>query len=142
MQSFTYPVKLTRDKQDGGFVVTCRDIPEVVTQGGSIDDALDQAAGALEAAVETRIIDGMAIPLPSEARRGEYLAALPVNTAMTAALHLALQESGISKSELARLMALDEKEARRILNPKHATRIATMERALHLLGKRVEVVVE
>jgi hypothetical protein len=39
------------------------------------------------------------------------------------------------------MIALDEKEARRILHPKHATRIATMERGLHLLGKRVEVVV-
>jgi hypothetical protein len=30
MPTFTYPVKLTRDRKDGGYVVSCRDIPEVI----------------------------------------------------------------------------------------------------------------
>ena len=33
MQSFVYPVKLTVDKEDGGFVVTFRDLPEAISQG-------------------------------------------------------------------------------------------------------------
>jgi antitoxin HicB len=36
---------------------------------------------------------------------------------------------------------MDEKEARRILDPRHATKVLTLERAPHALGKRVEVVV-
>jgi len=36
MQRFTYPVTLTPDEVDGGYVVACRDAPEVVTQGESI----------------------------------------------------------------------------------------------------------
>ncbi len=28
MLQFTYPIKLTADRKDGGFVVTCRDLPE------------------------------------------------------------------------------------------------------------------
>jgi antitoxin HicB len=142
MQAFVYPVILKADKRDGGFVVTCRDLPEVVTQGESIEEAVQQASGALEAAVEVRILDGLDIPAPSAKKRGEHLAVLPVTTAIKAALYLAMHEYGISKSELARLMELDEKEARRILDPRHSTRISTMERALHMLGKRVEVVVE
>ena len=43
--------------------------------------------------------------------------------------------------EAARRLGLDEKEARRMLDPRHGTKVSTLERALHLLGKRVELVV-
>lgn len=141
MQAFTYPVLLTPDKKAGGYVVTCRDVAEVVTQGESLAAAIDAAAGALEAAIEMRIEDGLDVPLPSSPKRGEHLVALPVTTAMKAALYLAMHEQGVTKADLARLLQLDEKEARRILDPKHATKVTTMERALHALGKRVEVLV-
>lgn len=141
MQRFTYPVTLTPDAQDGGYVVTCRDIPEVVTQGESVEDALDAAEGALEAAIEMRIEDGMEIPVPSSRRRGEHLASLPVGTAMKAALHVSMREQNVSKADLARRLGVDEKEARRMLDPKHGTKVPALERALHALGKRVELVV-
>lgn len=141
MQRFTYPATLTPDAQDGGYIVTCRDIPEVVTQGESVEDALDAAEGALEAAIEMRIEDGMEIPVPSSKRRGEYLASLPVGTAMKAALYVSMREQNVSKADLARRLGLDEKEARRMLDPKHGTKVPALERALHALGKRVELVV-
>jgi len=141
MQRFTYPVTLTPDAHDGGYVVTCRDIPEVVTQGENVEDALGAAEGALEAAIEMRIEDGMEIPVPSSRRRGEYLASLPVGTAMKAALHVSMREQNVSKADLARRLGVDEKEARRMLDPKHGTKVPALERALHALGKRVELVV-
>ncbi len=52
-----------------------------------------------------------------------------------------MREQGVSKSELARRLGLDEKEAGRMLNPRHAIKVPTLERALHALGKRVAVVV-
>jgi len=141
MQQFTYSVILTPDEKAGGFVVTCRDVPEVVTQGETIEDAISEAQGALEAAIEMRIEDGMAIPVPSAKKRGEHFAALPVGTAMKAALYVSMQEQNVSKAELARRLGLDEKEARRMLDPKHGTKVPALERALHALGKRVELVV-
>jgi antitoxin HicB len=141
MQRFTYPVILTADAQDGGYVVTCRDVPEVVTQGDTIEDAIGAAEGALEAAIEMRIEDGMDIPVPSAKRRGERLARLPIGTAMKAALHVSMREQNVTKADLARRLGLDEKEARRMLDPRHGTKVSTLERALHLLGKRVELVV-
>lgn len=141
MQRFVYPIALASEALDGGFVVTCRDLPEAVTQGDTLEEALEAAEGALEAAVEMRIADGLDIPVPSKPKQGEQLAALPVGSAMKAAVYLAMKEQGLSKSDLARRMDLDEKEARRILDPKHATKVPTLERALHALGKRVEVVV-
>lgn len=140
MQRFVYPVILAADA-DGGYVVTCRDVPEAVTQGETIEEAIGEAEGALEAAIEMRMEDGMEIPLPSAKRRDEHLAGLPINTAMKAALYIAMREQNVSKSELARRLGLDEKEARRMLDPRHGTKVPALEKALHALGKRVELVV-
>jgi antitoxin HicB len=141
MQRFAFPVVLTPDEKDGGFVVTCRDVPELVTQGETIEDAISEAEGALGAAIEMRIEDGMNIPSPSRKKRGEHLASLPVGTAMKAALTISMQEQNVSKAELARRLGMDEKEARRMLDPKHGTKVPALERALHALGKRIELVV-
>lgn len=141
MQRFTYPIILTLDKHDGGYVVSCRDVPEVVTQGETIEEVVSDAEGALEAAIEMRMEDGLDIPLPTPKKRGEHLACLPINTAMKAALYLAMREQNVSKSELARRLGLDEKETRRMLDPRHGTKVPALERALHVLGKRLELVV-
>lgn len=141
MLQFTFPVVLKPDKKDGGFVVTCRDVPEVVTQGETMDEAINEAEGALQAAIEMRIEDGMCVPVPSARKRSEHLACLPVGTSMKAALTVSMREQNVSKAELARRLGLDEKEARRMLDPKHETKVPTLERALHALGKRIELVV-
>ena len=46
----------------------------------------------------------------------------------------------VSKTELARRLGLNEKKARRMLDPKHQTKVPTLKRALHALGKRIEPV--
>ncbi|MDB5970961.1 MAG: hypothetical protein JWQ90_3411 [Hydrocarboniphaga sp.] len=140
MRQFAYAVKLTPDKDDGGYVVTCRDLPEAITQGESIEDALTEAADCLEEAVAARIDDGGDIPTPSVSRRGERAVSVPASMALKAAVYLAMREAGISNSELARRMHLDEKEARRILDPHHPTKLPRIEAALSALGRRVELI--
>lgn len=88
MQCFAHPITLAIDEEDGGFVVTCRDIPEVITQGDRLEDALEAAEGALEAAIEMRIEDGLDIPLPSVPQEGEHLAALPTGVTMKLTAYL------------------------------------------------------
>ena len=139
MRQFTYPMKLTRDRNDGGFVVTCRDFPEAITQGETSEEAIIEAADCLEETIAARIDDGRDIPMPTEARRGEKLVSVPPSMALKAAVYLAVRESGLSNSELARRMQLDEKEARRILDPHHPTKIARIEAALSVLGRHVQL---
>lgn len=86
-----YPIALTADP-DGGFVVACRDLPEVITQGENRAQALEEAEGALQAAIEMRIQDEIDIPAASRLRPGELLVAVPIGTAMTAALYLTMRE--------------------------------------------------
>jgi antitoxin HicB len=132
-------MKLTRDRNDGGFVVTCRDFPEAITQAETPDEAMLEAADCLEEAIAARIDDGRDIPMPTEVLRGEKLVSVPPSMALKAAVYLAVREAGLSNSELARRMQLDEKEARRILDPHHPTKIARIEAALSVLGRHVQL---
>lgn len=139
MDRFSFPVTLTPDKDDGGFVVTFRDLPEAITQGETPQESLNEAIDCLEEAIAARIDENLEIPHPSKPKRAEHLVHLPLQMTLKAALYLAIGEADISKVELARLMKVDEKEVRRMVDPHHGTKLATIERALKALGKRAEV---
>lgn len=84
---YTYPVILTEDPDDGGYVVTCRDLPEAITQGDTVAEALAEAADALDEALCGRINHGKTIPEPSADQARERLVPVPVTTAPKAAAY-------------------------------------------------------
>ncbi|GAA6620848.1 type II toxin-antitoxin system HicB family antitoxin [Scytonema sp. NUACC26] len=92
MSRFVFPALLTPDEQDGGFIVTFRDLPEAITQGNDIEQSLFEAADCLEEAIAARIDDKLDIPEPSSVCTGEYKVAVPVQTALKAALYLAMRK--------------------------------------------------
>ena len=139
MQSFVYPVKLTPDKEDGGFVVTFRDLPEAISQGENIKDALSEAVDCLEEAIANRIVMDLSIPIPSNCKKGEYLIFLPVQMSAKAALYLTMKEIDVSKVELARRLQCDEKEIRRLLDPRHPSKLPRIEAALAIIGRQLVV---
>ena len=142
MQSFIYPVNLTPDKDDGGYVVKFIDLPEAITQGETVNDALLEATDCLEEAIANRIAMGLPIPNPSSAKSEQYIVPLPALMAAKAALYMAIQEIGISKVDLAKRLGCDEKEVRRLLDPHHSSKIPRIESALHAVGKNLIVSVD
>ncbi len=96
-------------------------------------------ADCLEEAIAARSDDGRDIPMPSTPRRGEQPVSAPPSMALKAAVRLAVREAGISNSQFARRMRLDEKEARRILDPHHPTKLTRIEAALSVLGRHVQL---
>lgn len=134
---FAYPVTLTLDETDGGFVVTFPDVPEAITQGDDSTHALIEASDALDEAIAGRIRRGDSIPEPSEAGPDQPVVSVPALTAAKAALYLALREADISKSELAVRLGCDEKEVRRLLDPRHLSKLPRIQKALTVLGKRI-----
>ena len=141
MQSFIYPATLTPDKEDGGFVVTFVDLPEAITQGENVEDALSEAADCLDEAIANRIVMGLPIPSPSSAKRRRHpvLLVLAAQTAAKAALYLAIQKAQVTQAELAKRLACDEKEVRRLLDPRHPSKLPRIESALAALGQRLVV---
>ena len=81
---FTYPARLRHDST-GEFIVSFRDLPECLTSGATVPDALAEAADVLEEAIAGRIDDAEAIPVPSARRSGEHHVAVPAGTAAKAA---------------------------------------------------------
>lgn len=67
---------------------------------------------------------------------------VPAPMAAKAALYLAMGEAGISNSALAGRLHCDEKEVRRMLDPRHATKLPRIQKALELLGKRLVLSLE
>jgi antitoxin HicB len=137
-----YPAKLERGEKPGVLVVTFRDLPEAITQGRGEKDAVWQAADCLEEAIAGRIADGREIPRVSRPVRGERLIPVPAPMAAKAALYLAMREAGITNVQLARKLGCDEKEVRRMLDPRHSTKLPRIKEAIEVLGKRLVLGVE
>jgi len=142
VQTFVYPARFERGDKSGVLVITFRDVPEAITQGTGEKDAIWQAADCLEEAIAGRIADGREIPKPSRAARGERLIPVPAPMAAKAALYLAMREAGMTNVQLARKLGCDEKEVRRMLDPRHPTKLPRIKEALDVLGKRLVVGVE
>ncbi|HEY8021936.1 MAG TPA: type II toxin-antitoxin system HicB family antitoxin [Thermoanaerobaculia bacterium] len=138
-REFAYPVILTPDHDDGGFVVRFPDLPEAITQGEDELDALEEATDALDEALAGRIRRGDEIPRPSERRRGQQVVLPTPLIAAKAALYLRLRTSGLTKSDLARTLNCDVREVRRLLDPKHPSKLPRLVRALAALGGRLEL---
>lgn len=59
--------------------------------------------------------------------------------AVKAALTLAVREAGITKSELARRLGCDVREARRLLDPRYPSKLPRIAEALARLDKRLAI---
>jgi len=134
MRTFIYPVILTPDTQQRGFVVTFPNVPEAITQGDNLPEALHQAADCLDEAIAGRIRHRESIPEASAVGPDQYAISLPVSTAAKAALYLALQQAQITQSELAERLRCDEQEVSHLLDPRRTANISRLESALGALG--------
>jgi antitoxin HicB len=138
-REFAYPVTLTPDEDDGGFVVSFPDLPEAIAQGKDEREALEEATDALDEALAGRIRRGVDIPRPSPHQRGQRVVVPPPLMAAKAALYLQLQAARITRSELARTLGCDVREVRRLLDPRHPSKLSRIARALAALGGRLEL---
>jgi antitoxin HicB len=132
-----YPITLTTDS--GVFLATAPDIPEMAAVGDNEAEALREAVDALETALDFYFEKHRPIPLPSKAKRGQTLVALPALVTGKVLLHNEMLAQGVKKVELARRLNIAPPNVNRIFDLKHKTRIETIEAALSVLGKRLDV---
>jgi antitoxin HicB len=125
-----------------GIVVSFPDVPEAITQGDDEADARAMAEEALALALLSYCQRNLPLPRPKARGRGLVPIAVPPDVAAKLAVLEAFREAGISKSELGRRIGRDEKEVRRILDPKHPTKLPALMAALRALGQRLVIGVE
>ena len=136
---FIYPVTLTPDEADGGFVVTFVDIPEAITQGDTEAEALTAAKEALESALDFYFEDKRAVPMPSKAKRGQNVIELPASLSAKVLLLNEMVTQDVRPAELARRLNTTPQEVTRLTNVRHTTRIDGIAAALQALGKHLDI---
>jgi antitoxin HicB len=125
---------------DGGVLATFADVPEAIAHGVDQQDAIWHAKKALAAALFGYLKEERRLPA---ARRTSGVRVAPRTTdVLKIAVIEAWMESGVSKTEFARMLGVDEKEVRRILDPDAATKADRLEAALAALGRKIHLAVE
>jgi antitoxin HicB len=139
MFTATYPASFLPEENGKGFHVRFPDLPEALTGGADLDDTKVQAADCLAEAIAGRIRRGDAIPDPSKVKRGQHPVSVPLYLAPKLALYLAMRETGLKNTALAKRLGVSETVVRRMLDPKHDTRPERIQAALAELGKRIVI---
>jgi antitoxin HicB len=153
-----YSVTIEPD-DNGTFLVTCPDLPEVTTFGEDVEDAVRRAADAIEEALAARIARREDIPAPSRSadrqtvtmgpRRKVRLnlapsnsnrsVALPPLTAAKVELYRAARAAGMTKAELGRRLGWHAVQVDRLFDLRHRSQIEQIDQALRTMGKRLDV---
>jgi antitoxin HicB len=141
VRSYKYPANFT-PADEGGFVITFPDIPEVVTQGETVEQCVEEASDAIEEAIVGRINTGDTIPIPSPVVAGQYAIPVPAQSALKAALYEEMLAQGRNKVQMAAHLGIDEKEMRRLLDPHHPSKLPRIAEILGRVGKHVVVSIE
>jgi len=135
-----YPAIFT-PADEGGFVVTFRDIPEAITQGDDEAEALAMAADALLTSMDFYFEDRRPVPAPSALEDGERLIDLPLSTSAKVLLLNEMLAQKVRPADLARLMDIKPQEVNRLIDLGHATKIDTLAAAFKALGRELDLVV-
>ncbi len=136
----SYPAKFA--KVDGGYTVTFRDVPEAITEGDTLDEAMANAADALETALSFYVDERDALPVPSAARRGEKQVELSALGMAKTALYEAMLAENVGRAELARRLGCHLEQVSRLLDLTHASKFEQLEKAMAAVGRKMIVTVE
>jgi antitoxin HicB len=135
-----YPATFT-PAEEGGFVITFRDIPEAISQGDDEAEALDMAADVLLTVMDFYFEDRRPVPMPSAPQEGERMIPLPLSAVSKVLLLNEMLTQDVGPSELARRMGTSKQEANRLTDLKHATKIDRIADAMAALGRELDLVV-
>jgi antitoxin HicB len=133
-----YPAKLTRQSV-GNYAVRFPDVPEALTLGDTVEEALRHAADALESALDFYFEHNRPVPMPSAPKRGHHLVELPTSAAAKVLLFNELLAQQVRPAELARRLSLPRQNVNRLLDLRHPTKIDSIAAALKALGKTLEI---
>lgn len=131
-----YPIELTPD-DNGTFLVTCPDLPEVTTFGEDVASAAAHASDAIEEALAGRAATGQEIPEPSAP--GSHSATVGTQVEVKILLHRRLRASGITRAELQRRLGWQCRSVDRLFRFDHASRLDQVDAALRAMGEEMRV---
>ena len=90
-------------------------------------------------ALAARIVKDEEIPSPSRLRPSQHLVAPDATMALKAALYSALRARKMTVADLARRLDIDNRKAARLIDPRAASRLTSLEAALSALGYAIGI---
>ena len=135
MRTWTFPARIER-QGEGDFVVAFPEIPEAITGGSSVEEALSNAEDALEEAILEYLAQGRIVPSPRAALHGEHDVVLAPVTASRAALANVMRERNITNVALAARLGKSEGAIRRLTDGSANVKIDTVIDVMKALGGR------
>jgi antitoxin HicB len=115
------------------------DVPEAHTFGADEDEALTEAADALETALSMYIEDRRDIPKPSLVKARGKSVVLSALSEAKIGLYSAMRAKRVGKAELARRLNCHMPQVDRLLDLLHKSRLDQLEAAFRAVGKRLSI---
>ena len=132
-----YPIHIKPDGKH--FLVTFPDIPEALTQGETVEEALAMAAEALETALDFYFEQPREVPEPSHIKRGGKFVELPARLSAKVLLLNEMIRQQVRPAELARRLQTTPQEINRLTNLHHTSKIDGIAGAMKALGKTLQI---
>lgn len=134
-----YRIELTPD-DNGTYLVTSPDFPELTTFGEDEGDAIANASRAVEEAIAARIAHGADVPQFSGfVTRGKPFVRLSALTTLKVTLYLTLAQRGVTRAELSRRLGWHREQVDRLFRLDHASRLDQIEAAFTALGVELDL---
>jgi antitoxin HicB len=134
-----YPARFVRDKKSGGFVVTFPDVPEAITEGDTITEAMRMAEEALELALTFYTESSKDLPAPGPLKKGMRAVSVPALSEAKFMLYSAMRSDGIRKIDLAHRLGCSPSQVDRLLDIKHKSKLDGLQAAFAAIGRRLSV---
>lgn len=134
-----YPALFEYDASERRYTVLFPDLPEAITEGETLEEALFNAAEVLTLTLEARADEGMEVPRPSVQKNGRYIAP---SAKTQAALLLRWAKGEHTTAEIARALNTSWPAVARLEDLHHWPSLRQYERAVASVGHRLVLSLE
>lgn len=128
-----YPAIIKKNKGDH-YLVTFPDLPEAITEGDTMEEALFNASEVLTLTLEGRAEEKMDIPTPSIIKEAYEIAP---SARVQAALLLRMSRGKRKVADIARALHTSWPSVSRLEDPTHWPSLKQLEKVAATLGKRL-----
>ncbi len=135
-----YPATIHYDESEKRYTVFFADLPEAITEGETLDEALFNASEVLTLTLEGRMDEDLDIPRPSAPEVDSYL--ISPNARTQAALLMRWAKGSHTTSEIARTLNTSWPAVARLENPHHWPNLKQLDRAAAVMGQRLVISLE
>jgi antitoxin HicB len=127
------------NKQDGAFLVSFPDLPNINTYGDTLKEAKKNAAEALNGSLEVDFERGYTLP-EARARHGREMHAIEVLPHIEIAYTLRQLRNGYSQAAIAKKLGISPQAYQKLENPRKCNpTVKTLEKISCVLNKKLEV---